>query len=215
MEPIIRENISAIFALIGVIAGGLLSFLGTWLLKKRELKLRLWEKVLDRRIEAHEQIAQLSKSLCTMRSLGKPEESGELARAPAFMFSKGHFEEWYKYYSQTVGGNSTWLSTELTRELSLLQDYIVNLYEFLRPIDPNLYPEIGALIRNDFIDFSTRIEKLAFEFFRDDLFKLRLNDLNKWHKYPIEETQRRLSSMRLFSKNKQIEALIKGNEHES
>lgn len=54
MEQIIKDNASAIFALLGTLAGATLTFVGTWILQSQEARNRLLEKVLDKRIQAHE-----------------------------------------------------------------------------------------------------------------------------------------------------------------
>src|SRR5437899_239904 len=143
MDQILRDNASAIFGLVGAIVGAGLSLLGTWRQSRKELQGRLWEKVLDRRIEAHERIVQFSKSLRAMVFLGYRDESGELARAPALLNSDEAFRQWYADFLETFGRSSTWLSTELTRELNFLQDYIVNLDLLLQRIDPSAYLQVG------------------------------------------------------------------------
>jgi len=203
-----NELLIAIIAAVSALLGVFITQQYELRSKKKDLYYRLWEKVLDRRIQAHEQVIQLSKTLRTMVSLGYPEEDGQLARTPAIMQSREEFDNWCAQFWQVVAPGSTWLSTEVTREVNLLQDYIVNLYEFLREVDSAHFPEVGAILRNDFIQLSDRIEKLAFSFFSRDLSKLRIGDLSEWHKYPLEETQRRLAETALFSRQKDLEVLI-------
>jgi hypothetical protein len=135
MEQLIQDNASAIFAILGMLAGAALTFIGTWILQNQEAKTRLMEKVLDRRIRAHENIIELSKPFRGMMSLGYAEKDGELARTPAIMASKESFDEFLIKFYQTGMESSTWLSTEVTREYNFVQDYLVNLYEFVRNID--------------------------------------------------------------------------------
>jgi hypothetical protein len=76
----------AIAALIGVLVGGLLSgvftFLNAWVMRSRDLNLKLWERFLDRRITAHEAVVGLALKMRVMCSLGMVDSSGELVRAP-------------------------------------------------------------------------------------------------------------------------------------
>ena len=201
MEQIITDNASAIFAILGTLAGGILTFIGTWILQSQEAKNRLLEKVLDKRIQAHEKVIELSKFLRQMTSLGYAEKDGELARTPAIMMSHESFDDFLLRFSQTGVDSSTWLSTEVTRELYFVQDYFINLYEFLKNVEQDKFPEIGRVIRQDFIDFSSSLEKLAFDFFAKDLTKMKLNDLRQWHKYPLKVTQKRLNETE-FMKNR-------------
>jgi len=210
MLRIIAENASAVFVLLGTIFGALLSFAGTWLLKKRELKLRLQEKVLDYRIDAHEQVIELANTLRAMYSLGYSESEGELARSPYMLQSPQRFDEWREYAFRVYSRSTTWLSTEVTRELNLLQDYMVNLAEVLNHVRPEDYPKIGAIVRYDLIGFSSNIEKLSFLFFSKDLGRLKLNDLEKWHKYPPEKTEAKLKATSLFTRRSDIEDIFTG-----
>ncbi len=205
----LNSNTAAIFALIGTIAGAGISIVGSLLINDKSLQLRLKEKVIDRRIDAHEKIIHLSKSIRTMVSLGHEDEKGELARYPVIMTSVKGFDEWGTYFYDTISSCSTWLSIDVTRELNLFQDYIINLRELIRFVEEDgLLPEIGLIIRNDFIEFSDKIEKLAYKFFDRDLLKLKFGDLDKWHKYPLEKTKERLQSTALFSNRIKINEII-------
>ena len=74
--------------------------------------------------------------------------------------------------------------------------------------NPENFAKAGIILRDDFIEFSSRIEKLAFGFFAHDLTKLRLNDLRKWHKYPTEETKKKLLQTALFSRREELQSLL-------
>jgi len=208
MEQIIKDNASAIFALLGTLAGATLTFVGTWILQSQEARNRLLEKVLDKRIQAHEKVIELSKLLRQITSLGYAEKDGELARTPVIMLSHESFDDFLLKFSQAGAESSTWLSTGVTRELNFVQDYFVNLYEFLRDVQPDKFPEIGRIIRQDFIDFSSSLEKLAFDFFAKDLTKMRLNDLSQWHKYPLKTTQKRLNETAFLKNRDEILKII-------
>jgi hypothetical protein len=208
MIQLFQDNITAVFALIGTFVGATLSFVGTWILHKNEVKAHLLEKVLDRRITANEQVIQLAQSMRIMVSLGRTDEDGELERTPNILTAKETFEEWIQMFTQTCCLAMTWLSTDLTRELNFVQDYTVTLYEWLRPVNSEKFPEIGAIIRQDFIDFSAKLEQMAFDFFARDLTKFKLNDLRKWHKYPRKETEKRLSETVLMTKADKIIEII-------
>jgi len=208
MEQTILTNPSAIFAILGTLAGAALTFFGTWILQNQEVKNRLLEKVLDRRIQAHENIIELSKLLRSMVSLGYEEKDGQLARTPILMTSKESFDGFLKQFYKTGTESSTWLSTKVTREYNFVQDYLVNLNEFVTNMDSENFPEVGKLIRQDFIDFSSNLEKFSFEFFTTDLTKLKMNDLSKWHKYPVEVTQKRLAETQFFNRKDDIAKIL-------
>lgn len=208
MDQLIRDNISAIFTLIGIFVGAALSFLGTLVLNRNEAKTRLLEKVLDRRIAANEQVIKLAHSMRLMVSMGHLDKSGDLARTPNILTSREALENWMELFTQTSGQATTWLSTDLTRELNLVQDYIITLCEYLRPARSDKFPEIGVILRQDFIDFSDALEKLAFEFFAHELTKFKLNDLQKWHKYPRQVTEKRIGTTALMTRTNELAAII-------
>lgn len=202
MADFITDNASAIFALIGIALGAMLTFIGSWLLRRRELSLRLWEKLVDRRIEAHERVIEVVKSLRTV-FLIEPftiEGPNELARAPAAFFSREAFEACFSECTNAAALSSTWLSTDVKRELNLLQDYLTSLHASIGHCPSEVYPQIGNILRQDFIDFSASIEKLAFRFFENDLYSLKLHKLEEWHKYPIDETERRLRKTAFYER---------------
>ncbi len=207
-EKIVVGIIAAVSALMGVF----ISQQYELRIRKKDIYFRLWEKVLDRRIQSHEQIIQLSKSLRQMHLLGYDEETKEVIRVPVMLTSKEDFEKWFNYFPEIITQNSTWLTITVTRELNLLQDYMVNLHHCVIKANPDNLPKLGNIIRDDFIQFSTRIEKLSFEFFSQDLSKLQLNDLDEWHKYQIEETRDKLKDTILFSKSSEIEVMLNNNQ---
>ncbi|MDD2308237.1 MAG: hypothetical protein PHH91_01500 [Desulfuromonadaceae bacterium] len=70
MIEFINKNASAIFGLLGAIGGGSITFLTTWLIKQREYDQRLWDKLLERRIKAHENVIAIALEMRVMVSLG-------------------------------------------------------------------------------------------------------------------------------------------------
>ena len=139
MWELIGSNISAVFAIAGTIVGALLSFISTYILKKYDMKHRLLEKVLDKRIESHESVLGLAKTMRIM--VLAPVENVELNRYPKMLSSRDSFEAWLNDVSQIVNQHSSWLSTTLVRELGLLQDYLVNLHLFLQDVHTNITPK--------------------------------------------------------------------------
>lgn len=208
MWKFFETHATAIFALLGTLVGGITSFIATWGLKRSELRLRLREKILDKRIDSHERIINIIKPMRTMVVLEKHDASSEFIRAPIIFKDREAFEEWYFSFSSTVNQYSTWLTIEVTRELYYAQDYLVNLHEFLKKIDSEKYFKVGALIRDDFISISSSIEKLAFDYFSKDLGTFRLNDLRQYHKYDKNETMRRLESTDFMTRFREIQELM-------
>src|SRR5690606_32719368 len=179
--------------------GGILSFIGALLLKRREFNLATSGKLLDRRIYAHEKIIALATEMRVMVGLGGFSEAGEVRRAPQIMLSREAFEDWFTRFTQNSLEGTSWLSTAAKREVNFVQDYLVTLHLYLEHVASDRFLELGELIRQDFVDLSSSLEKTAFQFFQHEIRKLKADSLDKWHKYKRPETERRLAGTRLVT----------------
>jgi len=196
-------------ALGGALVGGALSLLGVWFAPKRALRLKIWEKFIDRRITAHESVVWLALQMRVMVGLGKPDSQDEIPRAPLVMMSREAFDNWLNTFAQELGLASTWLATSVKKEVNFVQDYFVTLHTHLSGISSDDFAAVGNFVRQDFIDLSANLEKVAFKFFEAESRKLRLNDLSEWHKFPLEETHSRLQKTVLLQNLAKIRALCK------
>ena len=196
----LAANASAMFALAGALGGGILSFVGALLLKRREFNLAMSAKLLERRISAHERVMALAIEMRVMTALGGESDTGEIRRAPQIMMSREVFEDWFTRFTQLCMEGTSWLSTETKREVNLVQDYLVTLHMYLQGVSSGDFPRLGEIIRQDFVDLSSSLERRAFRFFERGIRKLRLDDLQKWHKYERPETDRRLGATALVQK---------------
>ena len=200
MVEFLTQNASALFGLGGALGAVCLTFLTRWLLRKRDYDLRLWDRLLERRIDAHERLINVAIEMRVMVGLGGLDEEREVVRAPQVLISKEVFEDWC---TRAVGSGvapSTWLSIAAKREANFLQDYLVTLKLNLEHIPSDKYLAVGAIIRQDFVEISAQLERTAYSFFERDIRKLRLDDLSEWHKYPRERTEERLKKTQLISR---------------
>lgn len=193
----ITANESAIFALLGALGGGFLSFLGAMLLKRKEFNLAISGKLIERRISAHENVIALATEMRVMTARGGVSDEGEVKRSPEIMRSREVFENWFTHFSQLCMESTTWLSTQTKREVNLVQDYLVTLHVYLEGVASEDFFGLGEIIRQDFVDFSSALEKKSFSYFERDILKQRLDSLNKWHKYKQPITKRRLEETAL------------------
>jgi hypothetical protein len=207
IDQFLQENASALFGLAGIFAGALLSFFAAWLLRKRDYDLRLWDKLLERRIDAHERLINVALEMRVMVSLGGVGEAGEIVRAPRVLRSQEVFEAWFTRAIESVGTASTWLSIAAKREANLFQDYLVTLHIHLEHVPSDRYLTIGVIVRQDFIDISASLERVAFSFFGRDVRRLKLSNLNEWHKYPREHTEQRLKETQLLRRWNEVSQL--------
>src|ERR1043166_8485697 len=95
MSEFLKENASTMIAPGGAVGGRFISIVVGWLLRKREYDLRLWEKLLERRIKAHEQLINVAMEMRVMVTSGRVDEAGEPIRAPNVLLSREVFEEWF------------------------------------------------------------------------------------------------------------------------
>ena len=104
------------------------------------------------------------------------------------------------------------MTTETKRELNFVQDYLVNLFQLLSNVDSNKYLAIGQVIRQDFIDLSSTLEKKSFAFFKNDVRRLTLSDPEIWHKYKRTITEERLKETALFKQCEKILRIIDSDQ---
>ncbi|WP_121627338.1 hypothetical protein [Poseidonibacter antarcticus] len=211
MINFINEYSDAIFALLGAFGGGLISFFASWMIKKREFTLRLWDKLLDKRIKAHEDVITMALEMRIMVALGGFDENNEVLRVPKLLQSKEEFENWFRKFTQLTLNGSTWLTTETKREVNFVQDYLVTLHQYILQVPSEKYLSIGQIIRQDFIELSGELEKKAFNFFSKEIHQLELNNLNEHHKYKINDTKGRLNKTLLMTKWQSIKDIIDKN----
>jgi len=178
---------TALFALSGVLLGALITGAIDYFSKTKETKLRLAEKLLDKKLQAHEHLITVASQIRTMVLLGGADADGELKRTPYIMESQNNMENFMVEFTKMQTESDRWLSSKLKREMSLFLDYFVNLNELCRNAEDESLQEAGSIIRNDFIDFSARLEDVAHEYFNNDLMQLKFKTDRDWHKYPKEK----------------------------
>jgi hypothetical protein len=202
-----NEIIIALIAFIGVMVGTIITSIVNIFVTKKETKLRVLEKVFDKRIQAYENILFLVKLIRTVNPTNKANERGYLLTYPISLNSKNSFSEFKDDLLIGIDKNLHWLNIELVRELYLLQDYFVNLDILVNDLEEEKIIELGLIIKQDFIHFAMNIENLAFDFFRKDIYNLKINKNKEWHKYEKTESRKRLQNTLLFSKKNEIEKL--------
>ena len=211
-QQFLAANASAVFGLLGALGGGVLSFLASLLLKRREFNLQIRGKLLDRQIVAHENILKLATEMRAMVAPGDVDESGQVRRGPRIMLTKSDFEDWFTRFTNLQLQGTTWLSIATKREVAYVQDYLVTLHMHLGHVPPDRVFELGELIRNDFIDLSSNLEKKAFAFFETGVRKSKLDSLDAWHKYKRPVTEKRLRETVLLRKIEHFKVAIGGGK---
>jgi hypothetical protein len=150
-----------------------------------------------------------------MSLLDEFNSEGEPLRAPEVMLSKEAFDEWLGEFTRTALPATVWLSTDVKRELYLIQDYLVTVGTNLAGAPSDRFAVVGSFIREDFIDLSNSLEKKAFRYFGAQATRMRLNDLTEHHKYSPEESDRRLKNLAFNARFPRVMALIQAAGHDN
>lgn len=186
--------------IIGVILGAGITALVSWLSVRKETKLRIQEKIFDRRITAHEEALRFSKLLRSTLSTKKADDTGELITYPVYIHNRKNFDELINELYMVNNLNSHWFDSDIIQELKYIQDYIGNLDNQLELNSENLYPKIGTIVRNDFFEISTSLEEKIIKFFRDDIYKIKLQPKVGEKKLEENAFQKRFRETNLYQK---------------
>ena len=135
-----------------------------------------------------------------MVSAGSFDETGEVERWPNLLQSREVFEAWFTEFTREQVGSSSWLTTVAKREVAYVQDYLVTLHIHLKQVPSESYPPLARLVRQDFSDLSSSLEKVVFAFFEKGIHRAQPDSLSSWHKYKRAVTERRLGAT-LLAKN--------------
>lgn len=198
----------SIIGFAGVILGTLITSVINIQLKTKETRLRVIEKIFDKRIDAHDKILALVKDVRTVVSIDRVDNESNIIGYPLILNSRDYFQDFKLQYAVVIQQNGHWLNAKLVRELNFFQDYLLSLNTIISEAKSIDYPQIGLIVKQDFIDSATSIENIAFEFFRHDIYKMSINKHDEWHKYPKRETLERLKKMKLYTCQKEIEAIV-------
>jgi hypothetical protein len=214
IQQFLNANASAVFGLLGALGGGILSFVASLLLKRREFSLQLRSKIIDKQIAAHESILKLAQDMRVMGSVGTRDIDGEISRGPCILLSKNAFEEWFTRFTEQQLAGSTWLTTRTKREVAFVQDYLVTLHMCLVEVPSEKYFDLAQLIRQDFIDLSSSLEKAAFSFFESGIHRGKLDSLSARHKYKRPITERRLTNTALIQNIAAFKSAYRGYQND-
>jgi hypothetical protein len=196
--------LTSLFTIVGIITGVFLTFITSWLLKKRETRLRISSQLIEKRINAHEKILTLVKTMRATLSIEKMNVENLYITYPIIFQSKDDFQKWRSSFFLTTNEYSHWLGLKVTRELYFIQDYIVNLDKRLEKIPSENYIQIGIILRNDFLSMAANVEKEVITYFESGWRTLKIEKNNKWHKFPKKISIKRLEETNLYKRHLEI-----------
>lgn len=185
------------FAVYGVLSGVCLTLLGTWFLKLREYELRLWDKLIDRRINAHDNVIRASHELRKTCPIGGRNEDNQIKRIPYVLQSLEIFEDFFTNFTTETLSDSSWLTLKTRRELNFVQNYLVNVHEKITNLSDTDLEKLAETVHSDFIGLSSSLEKIAYSFYEKEVLQLKIGNLKDQHNYDYDITLKRLGQTRL------------------
>ena len=203
--------LASLIGFSGVIIGTVITSVISIKIKSKETKLRILEKVFDKRIEAHENMLFLIKNIRSVISTGKADSESNLISFPSSMTSKEDLDKFTNEVFIAFHKNAHWLNTNLEREFWFVLDYLISLSNIIQGAKNSDFPRIGIIVKQDFIDLATSLENITFDFFRKDIYEMKINKHDEWHKYPKKETYSRFNKTNLVTKRSEIDKIIENN----
>lgn len=193
--------ITPILSFVGVIIAAFLAFFSSSFLKKKETLLKISEKILDKKLEAHENVLQLAKYLRSTISDNKFTLERELITYPIILANKENYLDWKKDLFIKSNSNSHWLSNDVIKEIYFIQDYFVNLDKTLENIPDENIEKIGIILKNDFVNLSNNLEKSILKYFEKGWKDLKTVSINEKYKLPKNVSLERLNNYSLTKRH--------------
>lgn len=206
------ELIAPLFTLLGVLIGTILSFITSWFLKSRETKLKISTQLIEKKIEAHEKILTLAKSMRATVSLDKVNAENEYITYPLIFCDKVNFQDWRSSFFLITNEYSHWLGSNVIHEIFYIQDYITNLDKRIEKTPEENYKSIGIILKSDFVEMATNLEKNVINYFESGWKTLKIQNKKGKFKLPKKESIRRLNNSNLFKRHLEIHKYLEKEE---
>ncbi len=204
---LINSLIIAGIGLLGVILGVIISNLVTWKLKSKESRLRILEKLFDKRLKAHEEFLEIPKMMRTTISNQEIDEAEYFVTYPFILDTKETFEDFsFKFYNAT-NFSSHWFEEELRKEIFFAQDYFQNLKKQLSEIPEKNCHEFAKIVKPDIKEIADILEEKTLDFLLIDIHKMNLKSKNRNFEYSDRTKKERLHKMKLMTDWDKIKAL--------
>ena len=208
-SELLNSLLIAGIGLLGVILGIITSNIITWKLKSKESRLRILEKIFDKRLNAHEEFLSIPKLMRTTISDQETDERNYFITYPAILDTKENFENFsFKFY-QSTNFCSHWFEENLRKEIFFAQDYFQNVTLILKEIPEKNCQEFAKIIKSDFKEIADNLEEKILDFLLIDIHKINLNSKNRNFEYSKKVKKERLESTKLIAKWNEIQALKK------
>lgn len=169
---------------IAVSIGALIPLLGNYFSQRREVKLKFIEKLIDKRVKAHEELFDVVLGARQVTSSKEVDNERNVIGYPSCLESEEAFIDFWTSSFFIIQKNAPWINQKLTRELSFFQDYIMTVRHNIQFEKTDELDKVRKYIKQDFIDIASRLESEIHNFLDTDIFKLKAKVARGWHKYP-------------------------------
>lgn len=184
--------------LLGAIIGGLIASLSNWLSINKEAKVRIHERLFERRIQAYENVVSFARKLNSVVQTDNIGEDGYVKTYNGFLQDQDHFNALKKMLYQANDPLSYMLDIKVVRELRYIQDYFGNLQKVLDENDISNYPKVAVEIQPDLRELSENLRKSADKFFENEITSLNIKPQKGSPKLTEKEFNARFSKTKLF-----------------
>lgn len=130
IDPGFATVAAAAIALLGAAIGFIVSQTVEYFRINKESKNRQRERLVEKRISAHELVIGLCQDMVAMKPVNAKSDDS-FPRGPWVLESVSAFENFYRRFVDIHSESSTWLWIETKRELNFCQDYFLILYGYL------------------------------------------------------------------------------------
>lgn len=205
----IRTLISAGIALLGVLIGIIVTTIVNWRIKTKESRLRILEKLYDKRLNAHESFLRIPKLLRTSVSTKKIDGNNCFITYIGILNDKKLFENFLGEFYESVNFNSHWFNNDLKKEVWFAQEYLQNVDSLLSQISNENCVKLATILKSDFTSLANRLEEKTLEFLQTDIQKINIKNKEKYFEFSPEEKQKRYSETDLVKRKDEINELKK------
>jgi hypothetical protein len=193
-----------LISLGGLIVGSFLTLIVQFYLSKKQTELSLSEKMIERRINAYNELYEKVKELRFMMPImliNNEDENEKLKRKPRILLDLESLDDFINKTLDIYNRNSQWFSNDVVKEINYMQDYLLNVRTIFQDLTKESKEVFASDIKDDFIELGTIIDKAILPFYKNKYLKLKEDiGLLKWHKLRKEETLKRINNTILAKK---------------
>ena len=208
MSDFIATNATAIFTLVGVALGAIATGASNYLVKSKESKLRLIEKLLDKKLQAHDEFITLISIVRQIVELDRFNDRGERLSLPIVARSKDELADFQVKYMSFLINNERWLSLRLKRECNIFLKYLQEIRTISDGVSDKQFQNMTIIPKHDFKYFSYYLEDIAHDYFNNDIAKLKFKTDRGIEHYSKWRVNRRLKSTELYKSRNSINKLL-------